>query len=290
MADLGLFLSCVFIWGTTWFAIKFQLGNVDPALSIAYRFFLASQILLVFCRLRGLKLRFSWGDHVRMGVQGTFLFCLSYLFEYFAIEHVTSGLVAVLFSTVIAMNIFNGALFFHQPINGKSLMGAVLGMVGIFLVFSNEWLSLEMDLNQWKGMAFCLVGAFFSSIGTLFSVQNQKRGISVTQGNAYGMMYGSLITFLFVLFTGTEVHIDISPSYLISLFYLTVFGSVLVFGAYLKLFSRMGAVRASYVNILFPVVALMISSLFEIYVWSYLAGFGFVLILLGNYFVLRKNA
>lgn len=59
MQNIIFYLSTVFIWGSTWFAIKLQLGMVDPMVSVAYRFGLAAFLLLGWCRLKGINLRFS---------------------------------------------------------------------------------------------------------------------------------------------------------------------------------------------------------------------------------------
>ena len=79
MANLLFYTITVLIWGSTWLGIKFQLGNVEPALSVAYRFALAALILFVWCLARRLPMRFSRADHLYIAMQGAFLFAFNYL-------------------------------------------------------------------------------------------------------------------------------------------------------------------------------------------------------------------
>ena len=101
MFNFLLYASASLIWGSTWLAIKLQLDQVPPILSVSYRFCLASVILLIYCRLRGKRLHFSRRDHWFMILQGFSLFGLSYCGSYLATAYMTSGLVAVVFSTIL---------------------------------------------------------------------------------------------------------------------------------------------------------------------------------------------
>ena len=116
MHSASLYLFSVLIWGTTWFAIKFQLGVVAPEVSLVYRFLAAAVILFVFCILTKRSLRFSLSEHMFMFLQGLCLYCTNYLIFYWATGLLTSGVVALLFSTVILMNIVNGAIFMRQGV------------------------------------------------------------------------------------------------------------------------------------------------------------------------------
>jgi drug/metabolite transporter (DMT)-like permease len=217
---LYLYGATVIIWGTTWLAIKFQLGSVDPMVSVLYRFIAASVILMVYCRLADLKMRFHLKDHVFMALQGLVLFSVNYWIIYSATAHLTSGLAAV--------------------------------------------------------------STFMASLGNIISARHQKYELPVIQTNAYGMAYGAVIIKPFN-FETTFVYIG-------SLFYLAVFGTVIAFGCYLKLIGKIGADRAAYATMLFPVVALAISTFFEGYQWSTHNIVGMVLVLIGNGLVINKKA
>lgn len=287
--SVTLYFAAVFIWGSTWYAIKFQLGGVPPELSVAYRFALAALILFLWCRLRGLPLRFERREHLWMALQGFMLFCLNYLIFYWATAELTSGLIAVIFSTIVLMNIVNSALFFRRPVDASMVAGALTGLVGIVLVFWPEVASLQHNGGALKGLLLSLLGTYIASLGNMISARNQQQRLPVIQSNAYGMAYGALILLLYALVQGLELVYDRSLSYNLSLLYLALFGSVLAFGSYLTLLGRIGPEKAAYATVLFPLVALGISTLFENYHWSLMAGGGVALVVLGNVLIIMPK-
>jgi drug/metabolite transporter (DMT)-like permease len=271
-------------------AIKIQLGWVAPVLSGAYRFALASLILFAYCRIRGLRLRFSARQHAWIALQGVFLYCINYIPNYYAAQFITTGLMAVIFSTVVGVNIVNSAIFLRTPIERRVVVGALLGFAGIVLVFWSEFGAVEQTTNIIKGFSAVFLATVFASFGNVLSARNQKWKLPITQTNAFGMGYAAILTFVIGMASGFPIRFDASSQYIASLLYLAIFGSVIAFGAYLTLLGRIGPARASYIAVLFPIVALAISTFYEKYHWTPLAGFGVVLITLGNVFVLKRAA
>ncbi len=287
-----LYLAVVLIWGSSWLAIKYQLGVVDPMASVAYRFLLAAVLLLLWCRWRGLSLRHAPRDHAFMALQGALLFSLNYLVFYWATEVLTTGLLAVVFSTIVLMNLVNAAYMFGQPVSARVGLGAALGLGGIALVFWPELRAFGSGADAaaaWRGLGLSLLGTLLASLGNMASLRNQRAGISVLQSNAWGMSYGALISCLLCLLAGVEFAWDWRPAYGLSLAYLAVFASIFAFGAYLTLVGRIGAGRAAYATVLFPLVALGLSTLFEGYRWSPESFAGIALVLLGNLLVLAPQ-
>ena len=127
-----------------------------------------------------------------------------------------------------------------------------------------------------------------ASFGNILSARNQKKGLPVVQTNAFGMAYGSLFMLTAALLARKPFLVDPSLAYLGSLFYLALFGSVIAFGCYLTLIGKIGADRAAYATLLFPVIALLLSTLFENYHWSPTAIIGVVVILSGNTLVVTS--
>ncbi len=287
--NLTLFALPALIWGSTWLAIKYQLGVVDPIVSVFYRFFSAAIILLIYSRVAGKNLKFSLRDHLRMAQLGILLFGFNYWLVYLAELHLTSGLVALVFSTIIFLNIFNAAIFLKTKIRWPVLISAVVGFSGIALVFSDELIGFSLSSNNSLAFLLALLGAFLASLGNITSAHNQKRLLPVIQGNAFAMLYGSLTMFLIAMFSGTKLTFDFSFSYIVSLTYLSLFGSVIAFGSFLTLLGKIGADKAAYVALIVPVIALMLSTVFEGYVWSLTAMIGVVFILAGNVMVLRRR-
>ena len=286
--NVFLYFIVLLAWGSSWFAISFQLGDVAPQVSIVWRFLLASLILFIWCFARGLKLSYSWREHINWLLLGFFLFCINYICAYFGTSYLTTGVVCLIFSTLTLFTVFNGFIFFKKPIRLPILFGAIVGIAGLSIIFSNEISSADwsFDSEIVKGFLWMLLATFFASIGMLLSGQMQARKIPLIQSNAFSMLYGSIILIVYILFSDISFSFSTSYSYITSLIYLSLIASVIGFGVYLKLVGNIGADKASYVNIFTPTIALVLSTLFENYVWSWAGLIGVVLIIFGNIIVL----
>ena len=284
-----LYGSTVIIWGTTWLAIKFQLGSVDPMVSVLYRFMAAALTLFLYCKLRGLKMRFRLKDHVFMALQGLVLFSVNYWLIYLAEVHVTSGLVAVIFSGIVFMNMINGAVLLGSPIRSNVLLGGTIGVLGIVLVFWPQLISFSLSDKGALGLVLSVVSTFMASLGNIISARHQQNNLPVIQTNAYGMAYGAVIIGAISLISGKTFSFEMSIAYVGSLFYLSLFGTVIAFGCYLKLIGKIGADRAAYATMLFPIVALGISTVYEGYQWAPNNIVGMAIVLIGNWMVLSKR-
>ncbi len=288
MPNALLYLITVLIWGSTWLAIKFQLGSVPPALSIVYRFTIAAGILWLYTSFRRLPMRFSRRQHAFMALQGFFLFSLNYILVYLAEGTLTSGLVAIVFSSIVITNVIFSAIILKDPIRLRVILGGLIGLLGLVFVFWYELRSFDLSSGRALGLTFAICATLSASLGNIVAARNQRSGLPVLQSNTLGMTYGTIFTLLLVLFQGTELTFDPSASYIISLVYLALFGSVIAFGTYLTLLGRIGPDRAAYVHILYQIVALALSTLFEDLRWNLLGVFGVILILAGNVIAVSK--
>ena len=286
MNNTFLYLVAVLIWGSTWFAIEFQLGVVEPEVSIVYRYLAAAGILFLWSKLKGLPLSFDLKSHRWFAVMGLLMFCLNYILAYRAQIYITSALSAIAFSSMLWMNILNSRVFFGVRVGARIYAGAVLGIVGIVLLFGPKVAELSLSDTVFFGSILSITGAFMASLGNMASQAAQKNKLPVLQSNAWSMLYGGLLTGLIALAQGQAFTFDPSPGYVLSLAYLTVFGSVIAFGAYLTLLGRIGAHRAGYATVMFPVVALILSMLFEGLAPDFSILAGFALVLAGNLLVL----
>jgi len=290
MNALGLYLTSVLIWGSTWLAITFQFGVVPPVVSVAYRFALAGLILLAWAGVKGLRLRFSRSEHLWMALQGSLLFGGNYVCVYLAETHVTSGLVAVAFSLLVVLNIVGSRIFFGTPLRPATVLGALLGLTGIVLVFLPEFGRDAGKGSPAFGISLSLLGALTASMGNIVAYRNHGSGLPVVQMNLFGMIYGAILVAAVAVITGQPFRFDGSVHYLLSLVYLAVFGSILAFGAFLALLGRIGADRAGYVTVAIPVVALLLSAAFEGLQWRPSLVAGILLCVGGNFAVLWKKS
>ncbi|MGH8221512.1 MAG: DMT family transporter [Woeseiaceae bacterium] len=263
MSNWALYIVTVAVWGSTWIAIEFQLGTVAPEVSVFYRYVLASVLLFGWCLARGRKLRFGIRAHSRFVLLGLLLFCLNYVLTYYAQQYITSALTAIAFSTMLWMNILNARIFFGVRAGARVLAGSVLGVAGITVLFLPQTAELSLSDTTFFGASLCVLGAFIASLGNMVSQGAQNEGLPIIQSNAWGMSYGALLTGAIAFGQGLDFNFDWRPSYMVSLAYLSVFGSVIAFGAYLTLLGRIGAHKAGYAMVMFPVIALVISFFVE---------------------------
>ena len=294
-----LYIVVVLIWGSTFLGIKFQLGTVDPLHSLIYRFALAVLILLGWCRWKRLSLRIPARHHLYLFYQGACLFAINYWLVYLAEEHVTSGIVAVSFTTIIFFNIVNSRLLLKRTVERRVIWGALLGSLGICFIYYPEmsqlqpggirWGNIDWEDNAIIGLLFSLGAPLIASLGNIAATRNGQNNLPVIQTNAWSMAYGTLLMLAIAAVLGKPFTMEWSAPYLISMGYLTLFGTVIAFGCYLLLLQRIGPERAAYSALLIPLVALGLSTLFEGYQWTIAAFVGMAMILGGNYLALKRQ-
>src|SRR3981189_3981390 len=220
MKNLFLYLVTVAIWGSTWYAITFQLNGTPTQVSVAYRFALATLILFVWCWLRRIRLRFSGRDHFILMLLGLTLFSVNYVLFYEAAKHLGSGSVAIIFSLLVVFNILNNWLFFGLRPDRQVIGGAILCLMGIVLTFWQDLRTLNSGSGSVLGIGLSLGATLTASFGNLVSAQLQKRHIPVVEANAFGMLYGTIVLLAYALWPGSPPDASTSNCYVGSLFYL----------------------------------------------------------------------
>jgi drug/metabolite transporter (DMT)-like permease len=256
LSNLQIFTACVLIWGTTWLAITFQLGKVAPEASVFYRFFLASVLVFAYCLARRLPLRYAAREHGWIALMGILMFSVSYLFVYYAEQHVVSGLVAVGYSASPLLGMLGMRIFFGTPMTLRITAGSLLGIVGITLVFLPEFSKLQSGSATMLGAIYTALAVLLSALGSVVAQRNQRAQLPLWQSMAWGM-------------------------------YLAVFGSVVAFAGYLTLLHRIGAARSGYIGVMTPIVALVVSAAFEGFRWHVLTWLGIAVSVAGNVLILR---
>ena len=287
ISNAGLFLIPSAIWGSTWLAITFQLGSVAPELSVAYRFSLASMIVAAWCAVSKRSLAFAGRDHLWLLAMGATFFGFNYIGIYWAERYVASGLVAVVFSTIVFMSPIGMRVFYGERLTVRTLVAAALGVSGVALLFLPELSAARAGGSAALGIGITLVATVLAMFGNLIAIRNHRAGLPQLPVTAWGMLYGALISFATAVVTGVPWTFERTAGYVLSLAYLALFGSVFAFGAYLKLLARVGAGPSSFVGIATPVIALVLSTLFEGYRWTWVGAVGLVLAVSGNWLALR---
>jgi len=290
MKNSLLYILTVFIWGSTWLAIEYQLGEVAVEVSLVYRFVIAALIMWAFCLFRGVSLRFSVIDHGFIFLLALGNFSVNYMFMYLAQGYLTSAMTSIAFSTMLLMNIVNSRLFFGTKIAPRTYIGACFGVLGIVALFWNDLQDVQFSEQSLLGLGLVLTGTLIASFGNMTSVRNSNNGLNIFAVNAWGMLYGALALTAYALFNGSAFIISTQTSYLISLIYLSIFGTVIAFATYFVLLKDLGTEKASYVIVLFPIVAVCLSSLFEGFIWTLSVFIGFAMVLIGNIIMLTSPA
>lgn len=288
MSNTVLFSIVSLIWGTTWLAITFQLGELDPILSVAIRFSLAAVTLGGYCIIKGLSLRLPTHLHIKMAVAGLCLYGLEYSLLYLSQQYVISALVAVMSSGMIYINVVLRRVFLKKPIRLEVVLGGAFGMLGMGLIFYPEFSHVQADTVLAFGIALALASFLFAGVGNVISERILDYGTPVIQMNFWAMSYGALGIFSFAIMTDVEWILPTRWQFYLTLIYLTVFGSVIAFGAYMKLIRQMGSDKTAYVALVYPIVALCASTLFEGYQWYLASVLGVLLVIIGNAIAMGK--
>jgi drug/metabolite transporter (DMT)-like permease len=287
--DYAAYATTVFAWGTSWIALRMQVGVVAPEVSVLWRFLIAAALMWVWALARGYPLRFPPAMHLRFAGMGLFLFSTNFVLFYYGSLTIPSGLLAVAFSFASVVNMLMAGLVLRQPIERRVMFAGLLGASGVVLMFWPQIAGTGFDRGAFVGLVLCLMGTLSFCTGNLISGAIQRAGVAVTSASAWGMVYGALALFAVSLVRGHAFVIEPTVTYVGALLYLAVISSVLAFAAYLTLLGRIGGARAGYATVMFPVVALAISTVFEGYVWTWPAKIGLVCVLAGNLIVLAPR-
>ena len=283
-----LFAICVLTWGTTWHAITYQIGHTAPDVGVALRFALAGVAALVLCVLRGLPLRFKLRDHALFALQGVFMYGVSYICVYEAERHLPSGLVAVGYSASPLITGLGAQWLFGVQVSARFIAGGLLGLAGVALIFWPEFGKAADGASTGLGAVFTVASVLLSAVGSLTASRNRTRGLPFWPALGFGMLYGAAASAIVALLQGHSFALPAVASWWLSLVYLAFAGSVLAFACYLTLQDRIGPGPSGAIGVMTPLLALVVSTLFEGYRPDLLTGLGAALAVAGNALMLRR--
>ena len=290
MSTSTLYAICILIWGTTWFAITAQIDVLAPAVGVSLRFGLAAAALFVFCGVRRIPLRFPGQVQALIVAQGLTGFYASYVGVYEAERCVASGVVAVGYAASPLTGLVLARLFLRTPMSARVALGGLAGIAGVVLIFWHEVMRLAASATTLKGIVITMASVVLASISTVAASAYHRRGVSGWGPLAWAMTWGSLGALGHAVATGDPWGWSWRPSFVGSLLYLALFGSILAFGAYYALVHRVGPAKAGYVGVLTPLVALVVSGLLENFLWTGLTVAGIALAIAGNVIALWPRA
>lgn len=294
--DFLLYAAAVFCWGTSWLALRIQAAYAAPETAVFWRFVLATALMALWVRASGESWRRPWADHRRFLVMGLGIFSTNFIFMYHAGRLLTSGLLPVIFSLAVVGNLVLGRLFLGQSITPKLILGAIIGIAGVALMFSAEFMKTEADASIAIGVALALSATLCFCIGNTASALSSRAGATVLVATAWGMIYGTIWSGIVTVARGESFSLPFTTPFLVSLAWLVVSATIFAFAAYLTLVKRIGAARAAYATVMFPVVGLIVSTFAETlvpgvqgnYEWTAAAFLGLAMAVGGNVLVLRR--
>ncbi|OJU48698.1 MAG: transporter [Mesorhizobium sp. 61-13] len=287
--DYGLYVLTVIAWSVSWFAIRLQVGTVPNEVNLVWRFAIATALMIAWVVFSGRRIHFPLGDHVRFAALGILMFSSNFLCFYYGAGYLVSGLLSVVFSLASVVNIMLAAVALRERPSPRVLAGGIIGFCGIALMFSPEIAAHGLSGNTMIGLLLCVAGTLFFCIGNQISAAGLRKGLPLIPMSAWSMFYGTLWSALLAFLLGRPFIIEPTLSYITSLLFLAVISTVIAFSAYLTLLSRIGPARAGYATVMFPIFALLVSTLLEDYRWSAYALAGLVFVAIGNVLVIRTG-
>lgn len=286
------FIVVSLIWGSTWLVIRDQLGTVPPSWSVAYRFIVAAigMFILALATRQPLKI-----DRSMVGwtmLLGLLQFSMNFNFVYAAENHITSGLVAVMFALLIVPNALLAKFWLGRPIGGAFILGSSIAVAGVGLLMLQEYRAAPVggtEVLLGLSLALCSVGT--ASVSNVLQVTPKIARYPTITVLAWSMFWGSLANSIFALIMYGAPVIDTRLGYIGGVLYLSIIGSVVTFPLYFRLIRDIGPGKAAYTGVVIPVVAMILSTIFEGYVWSTLALMGGALVMAGLVVAMqaRKN-
>jgi drug/metabolite transporter (DMT)-like permease len=293
-SNLLLFLGALFFWSATWSIIGLTQVNIDldPTISVFIRFIIAGLIILIFVALTKRKLIFSLKDHVYFFVLGVFLYSGNYIFFYNSNVYLPSNIPATVFCLLTIFNILGEKIIFKKTITSLTLLGAIFGIIGIAIIFYNDLLSFNLNSGTTLGLMFALLATLSASIGNLIAIYNKRNfNIPLLQNVAFAMIYGAIVALFVAIIKGSEFYIPVTNlSYMVGLTYLIIFGSIISFLCYIRFIENTSASTGGYIGVAMPILALIISMIFEDVKPDIYFLLGLSIALLGLLLILRQES
>ena len=247
------------IWGSTWIMIKVGLRGAPPMTAVAVRFIIAALLTIFILAVRKTGLPRTREFLYLSLFLSLFHLAIPYMLVYWGEQHISSGLTALLYSTMPFIVAILARLFIGDPLTPRKIAGIVLGFAGVLVIFSDN-----VSFGGGKaieGMAALLVSVVFASITTIVVKKSASRydpfamlaipfsvagivvlAVAVATEHSNPLGYGALTWFTIV--------------------YLAAFGSLTAFGLYFWVIKRIDVTVLSYQTFIIPVLALMIGWIF----------------------------
>lgn len=284
------FIIVTLIWSSTWIVIRDQLAAVPPSWSVSYRFLLAGIGMGLFALFRGVPLRLPLRGMLFAAMLGLAQFVLNFNFVYRAEHYLTSGVVAIVYALLLIPNSIMAWIIFRQPVSRAFIAGSLVAVAGIAMLLLREYRTASVAPDAvLLGVALSVAGLLSASAANVMQGMDMARRLPMVTVLTWAMLLGSAMDAIYAWATVGGPVMDWRPGYLLGVAWLGIAGSVVTFPLYFTLIQRIGAGRAAYTSVLIPVIAMLISTLWEGYRWTPLAAGGAALAIVGMAIALRSK-
>ena len=284
------FMLVTLIWGSTWIVITGQLGVVPPSWSVTYRFAVAAMAMFAFAAIRHDQLLLAPRAMLFAVVLGIAQFAFNFNFVYRAEQHITSGLVAVLFALLIVPNTLLGRAFLKTPLERRFLIGAGIAIAGVGLMILHEYQAASLGAGEvLLGTALTLAGVMSASTANVMQGTAIARAQPMVVMIAWAMLFGAIADGSYAWVTTGPPVIEATPAYLGGVLYLGIIASAVTFPLYFNVIRAVGPGQAAWSSVLIPIIAMGFSTAFEGYRWATLSIAGGVVALIGLVIAVAKR-
>jgi drug/metabolite transporter (DMT)-like permease len=277
------------IWGSTWFVITGQIADVPAAWSVFYRFMLATPALFALAVVMGNRLRLNRPEHLLALGVGIAQFSGNFLFVYHAESHITSGIVAVMFALLMVPNAIFAKIFIGEKVQGGFIGGSLVAIAGVAMLLVHEWNAAPLGGSVGLGIVLAIGGMLAASIANVVQANPTGRGVPMVSLLAWAMLYGTVFDFAYAFITVGSPTLPTAWQFWAGTAYLAIIGSVVTFPLHYNLVREIGAGKTAYNGIVTVCVAMLLSTLFEGFVWDALSAGGMALALIGMGMALRAR-
>lgn len=284
------FLIVSLIWGSTWLVIRDQLGTVPASWSVCYRFGVAAAGMFVLAAFSRQSLRLDANGLKWTILLGLMQFALNFNFVYAAEHHITSGLVAVIFALLIVPNALLGKWWLGRDFSRNFVIGSAIASAGVALLMLQEYRAAPVGGEEVLiGAGLTLLAVLCASVSNVLQVAPSVSRFPTMTVLAWSMLWGALFNAAWSFAIHGPPVIELRAGYLSGVLYLAIIGSVVTFPLYFGLIRQIGPGKAAYTSVLIPVVAMLLSTLFEGYQWTAIAASGALLASLGLIIAMRTR-
>ncbi len=256
-----IWLILCLIWGTTWFFIKIGLEDLPPISFAAARFVLALVILAFIIFLQKIPLPKTKRDWKLLALTGILQFSVNYSLVFWSEQYISSGLAAVLQAMI---TVFGLALaWIHLPaerITRLKVFAILLGIAGVATIFIEQ-----LQVNSLLAFAGCVaivIGAYAAAHASILvkAYGGNLHPASLVFGQ---MLCGILPLILYGLIKeGNPINFNWTWQAIISVLYLTIFGTIAAFWLYYWLLSKIESTKAMMISLVTPLIAVVIGAIF----------------------------